>query len=98
PTLTLECGPTWTAGVAGGALQTGQRIGMALGTAVLAGIFRALVGTTQGRFSVALAVTMLCAVGFILVALGLAIAELRARRAHRSAEQLQNVTFAAPSE
>ncbi|WP_092528343.1 MFS transporter [Amycolatopsis arida] len=42
-TLTLECVPTRMAGVAGGALQTGQRIGTALGTAVLASVFHAVV-------------------------------------------------------
>jgi EmrB/QacA subfamily drug resistance transporter len=97
-TLTLECVPTPMAGVAGGALQTGQRIGTAIGTAVLAGVFRAAVGSTHGDFPVALSIAMLCSAGFVLVALALGIGELRARRARRSAEQLQHVTFAAPSE
>jgi hypothetical protein len=43
-TLTLECVPVRMAGVAGGALQTGQRIGTAIGTAVLASVFGTVVG------------------------------------------------------
>lgn len=97
-TLTLECVPTRMAGVAGGALQTGQRIGTAIGTAVLAGVFRAMVGGTHGDFPAALTISMLCAAGFTFVALTLGVAELRARRARRSDEQLQHVTMAAPSE
>ncbi|HVV08814.1 MFS transporter [Amycolatopsis sp.] len=97
-TLTLECVPTRMAGVAGGALQTGQRIGTAIGTAVLAGVLRSVVAATHGEFTTGLAVAMLCAVGFVLVALILGIGELRARRARASGDQLQHVTMAAPSE
>ncbi|TVT15153.1 MFS transporter [Amycolatopsis acidiphila] len=97
-TLTLECVPTRMAGVAGGALQTGQRIGTAIGTAVLAGVFRGVVTGTRGDYPTALSIAMLCSAGFVLVALALGIGELRARRARRSADQLQDVTFAAPSE
>jgi EmrB/QacA subfamily drug resistance transporter len=79
-TLTLECVPTTMAGVAGGALQTGQRIGTAIGTAVLAAVFRAAVTGSGGRFQVALSVTMLCSVGLTLIALGVALAEMRGRR------------------
>jgi EmrB/QacA subfamily drug resistance transporter len=97
-TLTLECVPTRMAGVAGGALQTGQRIGTAIGTAVLAGVFRAVVTASHGDFPIALSIAMLCSVGFVLVALALGVGELRARRARRSAVQLHEVTLAAPSE
>jgi EmrB/QacA subfamily drug resistance transporter len=96
-TLTLECVPTRVAGVAGGTLQTGQRIGIAIGTAVLAGVFRAVVASSGGDFSGALAVAVVCAIAFILAALVLAVSELRARRARHSADQLQGVTFPAPS-
>jgi EmrB/QacA subfamily drug resistance transporter len=45
-TLTLQYVPVWMAGAAGGALQTAQRIGAAIGTAALATIFyRALAAT-----------------------------------------------------
>ncbi|WP_410676501.1 MFS transporter [Amycolatopsis sp. cmx-4-68] len=82
-TLTLECVPVRLAGVAGGALQTGQRIGTAIGTAVLASVF----GMVLGRgYPVALTVALTCAAVLTCGALALAIAELRARR-HRASEQ-----------
>lgn len=97
-TLILGCVPTRMAGVAGGALQTGQRIGTAIGTAVLAGVRRATVTARHGDYPGALGVAMLCSVAFILVALALGIFELWARRTRRSADQLPSVTLAAPSE
>jgi hypothetical protein len=75
-----------------------SRLGTAVGTAVLAGILRAMVAASRGDFPDALSVVMLCSVGFILVAPVLAIGELRARRQPRSAVQLPEVTVAAPSE
>ena len=48
-TLTLASVPVRMAGVAGGALQTAQRIGSAIGTASLAGVFYAIsVGVPAG--------------------------------------------------
>ncbi|MFI6032398.1 MFS transporter [Amycolatopsis magusensis] len=79
-TLTLECVPTEMAGVAGGALQTGQRIGTAIGTATLASVFHAAVSGTGKDYPAALAVSMGCAAGLTAVALGLGIFELRRRR------------------
>ncbi|WP_410598063.1 MFS transporter [Amycolatopsis sp. lyj-23] len=82
-TLTLECVPVRMAGVAGGALQTGQRIGTAIGTAVLASVFGLVVGR---GYPLALTVALGCAALLTCGALALAIAELRARR-HRAAEE-----------
>jgi len=80
-TLTLECVPVRMAGVAGGALQTGQRIGTAIGTAVLASVF----GMVLGRgYPVALTVALGCAAVLTCGALALAVAELRARRRRAS--------------
>jgi MFS family permease len=73
-TLTLECVPNRIAGVAGGALQTGQRIGTAIGTAVLATVFYS---TTGGGFPAAVSTTLWCAIGFMLVAIAIAGYELR---------------------
>jgi EmrB/QacA subfamily drug resistance transporter len=81
-TLTLECVPVRMAGVAGGALQTGQRIGTAIGTAVLASVFGAVVGAGTD-YPLALTVALCCAAGLTCTALALAVAELRARR-HRA--------------
>jgi EmrB/QacA subfamily drug resistance transporter len=81
-TLTLECVPVRLAGVAGGALQTGQRIGTAIGTAVLASVFGAVVGSVRD-YPLALTVALSCAAVLTCGALALAVAELRARR-HRA--------------
>ena len=79
-TLTLACVPTSMAGSAGGALQTGQRIGTAVGTAVLAGALRVTVSHTRGDFPLAVSVAIACAVVFLAAALVVAIIELRAGR------------------
>ncbi|WP_020671417.1 MFS transporter [Amycolatopsis nigrescens] len=84
-TLTLECVPSDMAGVAAGALQTGQRIGTALGAAVLASVFHGVVSTTGGDFPRALAVAMYCSTAFVAVALVLAVVELNGRRRRSSA-------------
>ncbi|HEV7973139.1 MFS transporter [Amycolatopsis sp.] len=85
-TLTLECVPNRLAGVAGGALQTGQRIGTAIGTAVLASVFHAVVTSSGGQYQKALSVAMICSAGLTLIALAVALAELlrRKRRAELS--------------
>jgi EmrB/QacA subfamily drug resistance transporter len=83
-TLTLECVPVRMAGVAGGALQTGQRIGTAVGTAVLASVFGTVVVAAKD-YPAALTVALCCAAVLTCGALALALAELRARR-RRAAE------------
>jgi EmrB/QacA subfamily drug resistance transporter len=73
-TLTLQAVPVSMAGAAGGALQTGQRIGSAVGTAGLASIFyRVFAGT--GSYHPAIAWALLAAIAFVLIALGVAIAD-----------------------
>ncbi|MDT7800128.1 MAG: hypothetical protein QOI78_3561 [Actinomycetota bacterium] len=81
-TLTLECVPVRMAGVAGGALQTGQRIGTAIGTAVLASVFGTVLLSSRDQ-QLALSVALCCAAFLTCGALALAVAELRARR-HRA--------------
>jgi EmrB/QacA subfamily drug resistance transporter len=77
-TLTLESVPSQMAGAAGGALQTAQRIGAAIGTAILATVYyHALTG---GGFEAAVSDALLCAAGFMLLALLVAVAELSGRR------------------
>ncbi|MGW4062240.1 MFS transporter [Amycolatopsis sp. NPDC004747] len=83
-TLTLECVPVRMAGVAGGALQTGQRIGTAIGTAVLASVFGLVLGH---GYPVALTVALGCAAVLTCGALALAVAELRARRRRASEDE-----------
>jgi EmrB/QacA subfamily drug resistance transporter len=49
-TLTLESVPPGTSGAAGGALQTGQRIGAAIGTALLATVYYHALATSSSDF------------------------------------------------
>jgi MFS family permease len=80
-TLTLSRVPTAMAGAAGGALQTGQRMGTAIGTAVLATAYRVTVTGTHGHFAVATATAIGISVAFVCAALVVAIRELRLGRA-----------------
>ncbi len=79
-TLTLESVPVRMAGAAGAALQTAQRIGSAIGTAALAGVFYMVLAATSGDYSAAVSDALLCASGVMLLALLLAVAELARRR------------------
>jgi EmrB/QacA subfamily drug resistance transporter len=79
-TLSLENVPVAMAGAAGGALQTAQRIGGAIGTAVLATIFYHVLIATGRDYATAVSDALLCACGLMLLALLLAIAELTRRR------------------
>jgi EmrB/QacA subfamily drug resistance transporter len=78
-TLTLECVPSRMGGAAAGALQTGQRIGAAIGTATLAAVFYGVVAQS-GHYQSAIAAALLTGAGFVLLALLVALLELRARR------------------
>ena len=78
-TLTLEHVPPRMGGAAAGALQTGQRIGAAIGTSVLAAVFYGVL-SPGGLYQNAIAAALLTAVGFVCLALLVAALELRARR------------------
>jgi EmrB/QacA subfamily drug resistance transporter len=82
-TLTLQNVPVRMAGAAGGAVQTAQRIGGAVGTAVLASIFYDVL-TGSRHYGTAVAAALLGACGFVALALVLAVGEL-ARRPRRPA-------------
>jgi hypothetical protein len=62
-TLTLESVPVRMAGAAGGALQTAQRIGSAIGTAVLATVFYRVLTGTGHDYPAAISDALLCASG-----------------------------------
>lgn len=83
-TMTLRCVPVRMAGSAGGALQTGQRIGAALGTAALAGLFYAVLAGTDANQQAAVAAALAAAAGFVAVALIVAVGEWRRDRAAES--------------
>ena len=78
--LTLDAVPVRMAGAAGGALQTVQRLGSAFGTAALAAVFYGVVSGDGRHYVAGLAAALLTAAGFVLVALVLAVRELRASR------------------
>jgi EmrB/QacA subfamily drug resistance transporter len=75
-TLTLQNVPVTMAGVAGGAVQTAQRIGAAIGTAILTTIYYDVLVSTRGDYSTAVSDALLAAAGAMLLALFLALAEL----------------------
>ncbi|MFJ9562076.1 MFS transporter [Streptomyces fuscichromogenes] len=77
-TLTLTLVPVKRAGAAGGVLQTGQRVGSAAGIAVVGSVYFAHLAH-RGPATEALQLGLLTSVGFILVALGLAVADLGER-------------------
>jgi EmrB/QacA subfamily drug resistance transporter len=81
-TLTLQFVPVAMAGAAGGALQTAQRIGAAIGVAVLATVYyQALTGGHD--FATAVSRALLCGSGIMLLAMLMALAEIARRRSAR---------------
>jgi hypothetical protein len=91
-TLTLESVPTRMAGAAGGALQTAQRIGGAIGTALLATVYyHALTGSGHD-FGAAVSDTLLCTAGLILFALLVAVEDLIAGRRRASSSERSGET------
>jgi MFS family permease len=81
-TMTLRYVPVSSAGSAGGALQTGQRIGAAIGTAALTGIFYSELMGNGNDFRMAVAVAVGAATLGTVVALVVGILEWRTARRH----------------
>jgi EmrB/QacA subfamily drug resistance transporter len=79
-TLTLRHVPVTMAGAAGGALQTGQRVGSAVGTAALAGVYYTVLTSSHDKYPVAASVAVGMAALSVLLALAIGVAELRPRR------------------
>jgi EmrB/QacA subfamily drug resistance transporter len=80
-TLTLQNVPVRMAGAAGGAVQTAQRIGASIGTAVLATVFYHILVVTGRNFSTAISDALLCACGLMVLTLLMALADaIRQRR------------------
>jgi MFS family permease len=86
-TLTLQDVPVSMAGAAGGALQTAQRIGSAVGTAVLATVYYQVVTGTGQNHAAGASDALLAACAFMTLALLLAVVKLarRSPRRERSA-------------
>jgi EmrB/QacA subfamily drug resistance transporter len=79
-TLALQFVPVRMAGAAGGALQTAQRVGAAIGTAVLATIFYRVLTRSGRDYATAVSDTLLCASALMLLALSIASADLLRHR------------------
>jgi MFS family permease len=79
-TMTLRCVPVSMAGSAGGALQTGQRIGSAVGTAALAGVFYAVLAASGTDYRLAVSTAVGGAALAVTIALGIGIVEWRKGR------------------
>ncbi|MCU1615424.1 MAG: transporter [Frankiales bacterium] len=84
-TLTLESVPPRMAGAAGGALQTAQRIGSSVGSAVLVILYYHELTHSRGSSGAAVSDALICAAGCMVLALLIAVAELVGRRRHRPA-------------
>jgi MFS family permease len=79
--LTLSEVPVQRAGSAGAVLQTGQRIGTAVGIAAVGALFFARLASSRGDWSSAFRGALWLTVAFVVVALAAAIAEVVAARA-----------------
>jgi EmrB/QacA subfamily drug resistance transporter len=75
-TLTLSEVPVRRAGVAGGVLQTGQRIGSAAGIAVTGSVFYGAVRSSHGNWALAFRHGLWVITAFTAATLALAVAEL----------------------
>jgi len=92
-TMTLRCVLVRMAGSAGGALQTGQRIGSAVGTAGLTGVFYAVLAGSGRNYPLAGAVAIGTAAVTICVALAIGIGEWR-----RDRQQARDAADAEPAD
>jgi EmrB/QacA subfamily drug resistance transporter len=75
-TLTLAEVPVRRAGSAGAVLQTGQRIGTAMGIAAVGALFFARLAGTGGDWGAAFRVALWVTVGFVLIALVVAVVDV----------------------
>ncbi|MFF9458549.1 MFS transporter [Streptomyces flaveolus] len=79
-TMTLRDVPVRMAGAAGGALQTGQRLGGAVGTAALPGLFYLTLSATHDDYHEAMALSVGSGVAAMLCALTVAVLDWRRDR------------------
>ncbi len=81
-TLTLAEVDPAEAGSGGGMLQTAQRVGSAIGVAVILAQFFAALGATKGDYAEALSVSLRTTIAAVVVALLFAVADLLRRKSH----------------
>ena len=82
-TLTLSEVSYTEGGSAAGVLQTGQRVGTAMGVAAVGAVFFATVASTRGDWAAAFRHGLIVVLGFVLAALAAAVADLAAGRRRR---------------
>ena len=75
-TLTLAEVPVKRAGSAGAVLQTGQRIGTAMGIAAVGALFFARLAGSGGDWGAAFRISLWVTVGFVLIALVVAVVDV----------------------
>lgn len=83
-TLALEEVDPVRAGAGGGLLQTAQRVGSALGVAVILALFFERVSSTDGDYAAALSYSLHVTIGFIALALLLGLVDVAWRVRHSS--------------
>ncbi|AGZ43164.1 major facilitator superfamily transporter [Actinoplanes friuliensis DSM 7358] len=88
-TLTLADVPVERAGSAGAVLQTGQRIGTAVGIAVVGAVFFNRLAAGNNDWSAALRMGLLVTIGLVLVALVAALADVVAARRDKTSEPVE---------
>jgi EmrB/QacA subfamily drug resistance transporter len=86
-TLTVSEVPVERAGTAGGLLQTGQRIGSALGIAAVGSVFFAHLASSKGDYPAAFEVGVLISLAFIVAALTVAVLDITLDKHHHSNQQ-----------
>lgn len=86
-TMTLREVPVRMAGAAGGALQTGQRLGGAVGTAALPGLFYLTLNETHEDYQDAVALSVGCGVAAMLCALTVAVRDWRRDRPGKEGDE-----------
>jgi hypothetical protein len=74
-TITLTQVPVRRAGSAGAVLQTGQRIGSAIGIAAVGSVFFNRLANNGGHWGLAFRASLLVTIGFVVVALVAAVAD-----------------------
>jgi EmrB/QacA subfamily drug resistance transporter len=79
-TITLSEVPPREGGSAGGVLQTGQRVGAAIGIASVGSVFFADLAATGGQWAQAFRISLVVAIVIILVAFAAALADVVAGR------------------
>jgi len=96
-TLTLAEVPVERAGSAGGVLQTGQRIGSAVGIAVVGAVFFDTLVAQHGDWTAAVRAGLWVSVAVVAVALAIALTDLwTARRARARESRSQTVLVRSP--